>query len=97
MRSGKRCVFKGDLIFSIFLLIGFFLINPLLMSKGFCAETPKENSSATQVFKLGEVVVSEAKETKETPSTITVITAEDIEKYHANNLGEAFRFVPGML
>ncbi len=84
----------ANLLVSVSLLIGLMVSNP-----AFSAEPTKENvpKSTDNVFKLGEVVVSTEKETKETPSTITVITVEDIERSHATNLGEAFRFIPGML
>ena len=87
---------KGFIII-FFLLTAFLLSNTLAPSPGFCEGVAKENHGAQNVFRLGEVVVSADKETKETPSSITVITAEDIERYNATNLGEAFRVIPGML
>jgi len=97
MRRVKGSLYRGGFGFFIFPLAGFFLLATLVPSPGFCEELLKEQVSAKNVFRLGEVVVSADKETKETPSSITVITAEDIEKYNATNLGEAFRVIPGML
>jgi len=61
----------ANLLVSVFLLIGLMVAIP-----AFSAESTKENvlKSTDNVFKLGEVVVSTEKESKETPSTITVIT-----------------------
>lgn len=49
-----------------------------------------------QSFDLGEVVVTADRDEKETPSTITIITADDIERKNAQNLGDALKFVPGV-
>ncbi len=55
-----------------------------------------EGNRSSNIFELGEVVVSGVYEEQETPSTITIITAEDIEKKNAQNLGEALTFIPGL-
>jgi len=49
-----------------------------------------------QVFKLGEIIVSAEREEKENPTTISEVTAEDIERHGASNLGEALNLVPGV-
>ncbi|MFH0725014.1 MAG: Plug domain-containing protein [Pseudomonadota bacterium] len=49
-----------------------------------------------QPFSLGEVVVSADRPDKEGPATIAKVTAEDIERQNATNLGEALKLVPGV-
>jgi iron complex outermembrane receptor protein/outer membrane receptor for ferrienterochelin and colicins len=54
-------------------------------------------SEEKPVFGLGEVVVSAERDVKEGPTTITQITAEDMERQNATNLGEALKLIPGIL
>ncbi|MEW6584656.1 MAG: TonB-dependent receptor [Nitrospirota bacterium] len=76
-------------------LIQFFLF--LLITCSFvCKGYAEEFENKPEAFELGEVVVSAEREEKETPSTITIITAEEIEKKNAQNLGDALKFVPGV-
>jgi outer membrane receptor protein involved in Fe transport len=57
----------------------------------------EDSSTETpQVFGLGEVVVTAAGEERESPTTISEIGAEDIERQSATNLGEALQLLPGV-
>ncbi len=49
-----------------------------------------------QPYQLGEVVVTGEKEGKESPTTISEISAEEIENQNAQNLGDALRLLPGV-
>lgn len=49
-----------------------------------------------QVYKLGEVLVTAMQEENEAPTTISEVSAADIEKYNASNLGEALKLLPGV-
>jgi outer membrane receptor protein involved in Fe transport len=53
-------------------------------------------SPGYQPFTLGEVVVTADKPDKEGPATIAKVTAEDIERQNATNIGEALKLVPGV-
>lgn len=49
-----------------------------------------------QTFSLGEVVVSAERTDREGPTTVTEVTALDIKKHNAANLGDALKLVPGV-
>ena len=49
-----------------------------------------------QPFDLGEVVVSAQSTGQEGPSTVSGITADDIERYNASSLGDALKLIPGV-
>jgi outer membrane receptor protein involved in Fe transport len=48
------------------------------------------------VFTLGEIVVTGERLVKESPTTISVVTSDDIVKQNAKDLGEALSLVPGV-
>ncbi|MBU4053180.1 MAG: TonB-dependent receptor [Proteobacteria bacterium] len=48
------------------------------------------------VFDLGEIVVTAKNQGQEGPSTVSEITALDIEKKNASNLGDALKWIPGV-
>jgi outer membrane receptor protein involved in Fe transport len=48
------------------------------------------------VFTLGEIVVTGERLVKESPTTISIVTADDISKQNAKDLGEALSLVPGV-
>ena len=49
-----------------------------------------------QVYDLGEIVVTGEQESAEGPTTISEVTSEEIEKQHAQDLGEALSLLPGV-
>ncbi len=49
-----------------------------------------------EAFSLGEMVVTGSRTDAEGPATVSVITAEDIDRYNATNLGEALALMPGV-
>jgi iron complex outermembrane receptor protein/outer membrane receptor for ferrienterochelin and colicins len=49
-----------------------------------------------QVFDLGEILVTAKSQGQEGPSTVSEITAGDIERKNATNLGEALKLIPGV-
>ena len=54
---------------------------------------PDENE---QVFTLGEIIVTGERLVKESPTTISVVTADDISRQNAQDLGEALSLLPGV-
>ncbi|MBI5845379.1 MAG: TonB-dependent receptor [Deltaproteobacteria bacterium] len=50
-----------------------------------------------QVFDLGEITVLVKSESPQAMGTVSVVTAADIEREHATNLGEALKLVPGVV
>ena len=68
----------------------------MICPNGFAQETP-ETDIKHRAFDLGEVIVTGERTGPETPSTITIVTAQEIEQKNANNLGEALNFVPGVV
>ncbi|HNR12462.1 MAG TPA: TonB-dependent receptor [Thermodesulfobacteriota bacterium] len=74
------------------LLIG--LLACFVVSPGALAQD--EEKKKTEVFTLGEVIVTADADTKESPAAITEITAEDIERQNATNVGEALKLIPGV-
>lgn len=55
-----------------------------------------ENDKSDHIYTLGEVIVTADQISKESPTTISEVTAADIEKNNASNLGEALRLLPGI-
>lgn len=55
-----------------------------------------DNKENDHVYTLGEVVVTADPITKESPTTISEVTAADIETYNASDLGEALELLPGV-
>lgn len=49
-----------------------------------------------QEYTLGEVIVTGDSLVKESPTTISEVTASDIEQYNASNLGNALKLLPGI-
>jgi outer membrane receptor protein involved in Fe transport len=78
------CLFKN--------IILFFAVMGLFVPSAFAEQAV----GSSNVYDLGEVVVSGDREEQETPSTITIVTAEEIEQKNAQNLGEALTFLPGV-
>ncbi len=78
---------------------GFILILLFLTALYICFGTESHSLAevkTSQVFDLGEVVVTAEGEMKESPATIEVVTAEDIKRKNATNIGEALEFLPGL-
>ena len=66
-----------------------------LTTVSYVLASEKENDS--QIFNLGEVVVTSHEEKKESPTSITIITAEDIERYGASSFADVLRGIPGLV
>ncbi len=81
---------KPFLVVALFLAVlwGF---PPLIPSAQAVDAHPDNN-----VYTLGEVVVTADQTVKESPTTISEVTAADIEKYNASNLGDALKLLPGI-
>lgn len=48
------------------------------------------------VYTLGEIIVTADQIVKESPTTISEVTAKDIEKFNASNMGDALKLLPGI-
>ncbi|MBT8339684.1 MAG: TonB-dependent receptor plug domain-containing protein, partial [Desulfatitalea sp.] len=59
-------------------------------------ESHKDDSSGTQVYTLGEIVVTRKKEGVESIGTVHRVTQEDISISGARNLNEAVNLLPGI-
>ena len=46
------------------------------------------------IYELGEIVVAGERDKKESPTTISEVSGEEIGKHNARNLGEALRLLP---
>jgi iron complex outermembrane receptor protein/outer membrane receptor for ferrienterochelin and colicins len=55
-----------------------------------------DNGEDDLEFILGEVIVTADQIVKESPTTISEVTAIDIEKYNASNMGDALKLLPGI-
>lgn len=56
----------------------------------------KGNEEHYKIFDLGEIIVTSETDVQESPTTITNVSAEDIEKYNAADLGDALSLVSGV-
>ncbi len=65
------------------------------ISIGMASNLYAQPAEDEQVFTLGEIVVTGERLVKESPTTISVVTADDIAKQNAKDLGEALSLVPG--
>jgi outer membrane receptor protein involved in Fe transport len=84
-----RCI-KHFCIVATFIV--FFGLCPILTA----AVQAKDNEENYHVYTLGEVIVTADQIVKESPTTISEVTAADIEKYNASNLGDALKLLPGI-
>lgn len=69
-----------------------FVLGPLFTP----AVQADDNEEDDQVYTLGEIIVTADKFDRQSPTTISEVTATDIEKYKASNLGDALKLVPGI-
>ncbi|MFK5952503.1 MAG: TonB-dependent receptor [Desulfobacterium sp.] len=82
--------FKMATVFRMIFLISFIFI----------AGLPQISQGEEETVTLDDVVVTATKQirsVRDTPSTITVITAEDIEKSNAQTVPEALKGIPGVV
>ena len=56
----------------------------------------QEKQANSEVFQLGEVVVSEKRETINLATTITEVTEQDIISQGAQTVAEALNLIPGL-
>lgn len=69
----------------------------LCLSAGPAASAPdKAKPAEYQVFKLGEVVVTDDRHSGNLGATVTRFTAEDIEATHSQTVPEALSYIPGV-
>ena len=81
----KKCVWVGSSLLILILGIG---------SLGYGAEGT--STDQTEVYTLGEVVVTAQNGGVESVGTVAEITAEDIEHKNARNLSQALELLPGL-
>ena len=84
-------------------LIGAALLTTTFSPLGYAAPEPGEQaadkSAQNDTYELDEVVVTAtktAKKIKDVPASVSVITAEDLEKANVKTLDQALQYVPGM-
>ncbi|GAB6145939.1 TonB-dependent receptor plug domain-containing protein [Desulfocicer niacini] len=77
----------------LFCKISYLLVLYLTTTVAFAADTQSENS---QVFSLGEVVVTGEKTTVNLATTVTEVSMEEIVAKGATTVGQALEFLPGV-
>ncbi|MEA5113662.1 MAG: TonB-dependent receptor [Geobacteraceae bacterium] len=90
MKMGMLAYHGRAFMFGVMLLL-------CLDSREGQALEPLDAKEDVQAFDLGEVVVNAERSGPETPSTITVVTADEIERKNGRNLGEALNLLPGVV
>jgi len=88
----KKCLNRTLVIVGGIILL--YLVGLNLRADVFAEEQTQQEESG--IFNLGEVVVSAEREEKEGPTTISEVTAEDIKRQNATNVGEAMKLLPGV-
>lgn len=84
----KKLIYSGWLTP---VLWGIFFLS-ISMATNIYADTTEDE----QVFTLGEIVVTGERLVKESPTTISVVTADEISRQNAQDLGEALSLLPGV-
>jgi len=77
-------------------LIGFFLLTLVVTPAFNVYGTAQSSGDQTDVYTLGEVVVTGERAGVEAVGTVAEITAEDIERKNARTLNEALELLPGI-
>lgn len=93
MRLGKKQIAS---LIGAAILTGFFHVGQAAESKDNITIT---NGTSNDNFELDEVVVTAtktAKKIKDVPASVSVITAEDLEKANVKTLDQALHYIPGM-
>lgn len=74
----------------------FYICISLCLLSSLNAEQLEEGGKEAEIYEMGEVVVTAEREVQESPTTISEITAKDIERQNAANMGEALKLLPGV-
>lgn len=84
-----RCIMHFCIVAAFIVFFGLCLILTT-------AVQAKDNGENDYEYTLGEVIITADQIVKESPTTISEVTAADIEKYNASNLGDALKLLPGI-
>ena len=77
----------------LYLTMSTILIFSGILTNGANAENAPKNS---QIFSLGEIIVTEEKEAVNLATTVTEVDMDEIAAKGANNVAEALKFLPGV-
>lgn len=90
----NRLFLPGPTALSLFIIFAFLLY--LTLYPGSAAAGDSSDTTLIQAYELGEVVVTGKADAKEGPTTISEVSAMEIEKHNATNIGDALRLLPGV-